>query len=87
MKGSSQSGENGETSMANLTGYKSLNALAKHEGVERIYRDSDGIWVDLKRGWCNDPETHGYREDTVKEILGRKNEICRCKSACCQDEA
>lgn len=41
---------------------------AKREIIQEEYRDSDGYWIYLKRGWQNgnDPGTHGIVEDTKK---------------------
>ena len=54
------------------------------ERVREQYRDSDGYWIDLKRGWRNmlDPmcPLHGISEDTKAraEFWLRRTEPCDC---------
>lgn len=55
--------------MANTTGSKSLDRIGNDPRVSTVYRDDDGIWVNLHMGFCSDPETHGYHEMTVREVL------------------
>ena len=78
--------------MPNQTGLKTLDRLGRHPGVERIYRDSDGIWVDLKNGWRNSYDEprgalHGIHENTARDILDRVSGIVRCEFDCCKKEA
>jgi hypothetical protein len=75
--------------MANTTGLKTLDKLAAHPGVATIYRDSDGIWVDLRNGWKNTYDEprgalHGIHEDTVRSVLLRAGNIVPCDCEDCQ---
>jgi hypothetical protein len=65
----------------NMTGLKGLDRIGADPRVEVVYRDSDGIWVDLKKGFCSDPDTHGYHENTVREIQ-RAFAPGRCPAGC-----
>ena len=51
------------------------------ERVEEYYKDSDGWWIYLNRGWCwDDKGLHTIHEDTQKEALFalRCTEKCNC---------
>lgn len=51
------------------------------ERVQDLYRDQDGYWIDLKRGWRrHDNLCHIIHEDTQKELLNvlRKTIKCNC---------
>jgi hypothetical protein len=38
--------------------------------IDEIYRDSDGWWIYLKRGYCwDDKGLHTIHEDTQKEAI------------------
>ena len=41
--------------------------------VDSAYRDSDGVWIELKYGWANFYDEayglHGIHEDTVRAAL------------------
>lgn len=65
------------------TRYRTLDQLRQHPAVLRIYRDSDGIWVDLKDGYRNgfdEPRgaLHGIHENTVRDVLMRVSGIVSC---------
>lgn len=45
-----------------------------HDAIKRVYKDSDGYWVDLEasyyvRGYSFFPEYHTIHEDTVADTL------------------
>ena len=66
---------------ANKTGLRSLDRLGRDPRVHEIYRDSDGIRVELERGYTADPrDAHDIHEDTVRDALDRAANIqeCRC---------
>jgi hypothetical protein len=76
----------------NTTGLKGLDKLAAHPGVDYIYRDGDGIWVELRYGWRNTYDEpvgclHGIHEDTVRDVLLRKGHIVPCDCADCIEGA
>lgn len=53
--------------------------------VSSAYIDSDGVWIDLLPGWCNDPSTHTIHEDTVAEALRvfrQQVQPCTCCAQC-----
>ena len=50
----------------NNTKFKSLNRLANSPKVKEVYKDEDGIWVELHRGWGFE-ECISYRVDTCKQ--------------------
>ena len=57
---------------ANKTGLRSLDRLGRDPRVHEIYRDSDGILVELERGYTADPrDAHDIHEDTVRDALDR----------------
>jgi hypothetical protein len=51
----------------NRTRFKTLDRIAADKRCEKIYQDSDGIWVDLAPGY-NFEECSGLRGDTVAEV-------------------
>ena len=52
----------------NTTGYKSLDKLGNDSRVKEIYRDSDGIWLYTRAGFCVDPECHTAHGQNVREV-------------------
>jgi hypothetical protein len=63
---------------------KGLEALRRRypDKVESYYRDSDGIWLDLKPGWSRWGEVHSIHEMTTREIalaLRDEVEVCKCE--------
>ena len=59
-----------------------LQNLANDPRVNEIYRDGDGIWVQLNPRWCCAPETHVVHTKTIAELkLAMRHEvkICDCK--------
>jgi hypothetical protein len=60
--------------------------------VLRVYRDSDGLWVDLRDGWKNSYDEpkgalHGIHEDTLKEALVRMPHVVPCDCEWCAKAA
>lgn len=62
----------------NKTGRKTLDKVAAKPFVEEIYRDGDGIWLLLARGYCTDNECIGLRGDTVADLLSQVSDIRVC---------
>ena len=73
--------------MANTTGLKTLDKLGNDPRVSNIYRDSDGIWCELARGFQNgsDPGCHAIHEDTASAV--RSVSIIPCDGDCCKVSA
>ena len=48
--------------------------------IDRVYRDGDGIWLDLRRGWraglCD--YTHTLHEYSAREIVSAFREVHPC---------
>lgn len=42
--------------------------LPKRNAIRDIYRDQDGIWVCLNKGWKTFDEYHTIHVDTIKEM-------------------
>lgn len=62
---------------------KTLAALRADPRVERVYRDSDGLWVELHYGFKNtfdEPRgaLHGIHENSLKDALLRWDGIQPC---------
>lgn len=65
-----------------------LAALKADPRVLRVYRDSDGLWVDLRNGWKNTYDEphgalHGIHEDTLRSALVRMPFVKECDCAEC----
>ena len=72
--------------------YRTLDELRSHPGVERIYRDSDGIWADLRAGWRNSYDEpigalHGIHENTARDVLRRVRGIVPCDCPECVERS
>lgn len=52
----------------NRTTYKTMDRVAKDDRVEKVYEDSDGIWIDLAPGFHFE-DCSAIRGDTVKSAL------------------
>jgi hypothetical protein len=68
--------------MKNSTGCKQLDRVESDSRVQRVYRDSDGIWLDLHYGWTADPlGAHDIHENTVRDVLTHLRCVvpCRCE--------
>ena len=56
--------------------------------VDSAYRDSDGVWIELKYGWanlCDEPNggLHGIHEDTARDALRKFRGVGMCDCADC----
>ncbi len=72
------------TTTQNRTGLRSLDRLGRHSAVSNIYRDSDGLWVELHPGWTSNPwDAHDIHEHTVRAVLDAARAIQRCDCAEC----
>ena len=60
--------------------------FARMKMVESEYKDSDGYWINLKRGWCQRGEqTHGIVEDTkAKAYRTLRTQVVPCDCAECK---
>lgn len=57
----------------------------KHEDlIEEQYRDSDGYWIYLKRGWRIPGDAHGIVEDTKREALSKLRNVVPCDCDDCR---
>jgi hypothetical protein len=64
---------------------KMLTAIAKDPRVACAYRDSDGVWIEMKRGWTVDPrDAHDIHELTVTAAKARMKDIVVCECDNCQ---
>lgn len=63
---------------------KTLDKLAERhpDKIEMWYRDSDGYWVELNKGWQLDG-CHGVHEDTVADCLSAFKGVDTCDCADC----
>jgi hypothetical protein len=50
----------------NITGFKTLDKLGCDKKVLLVYKDDDGIWVELNKGWHFEG-CISYRVNTCKE--------------------
>ena len=60
-----------------------LTAANSDPRVDSAYRDSDGVWIELKYGWANlydEPHgnLHGIHEDTVRDALRKLRGVGPC---------
>lgn len=67
---------------------KTLGALMADPRVKRVYRDSDGLWVDLANGWKNTYDEplgalHGIHENTVRDACNRMPSVLPCDCEFC----
>lgn len=56
------------TTTKNKTGLKTLNKVANDPRVTEVYRDENGIWVELAHGY-NFEGCSGFRGDTAADVL------------------
>lgn len=62
---------------------RTIRQLALDPRVLRVYRDSDGLWVDLADGWKNTYDEprgalHGIHEDRLSDALVRMPYVKPC---------
>jgi hypothetical protein len=67
---------------------KTLAELRACVCVREVYRDSDGLWVELNNGWKNTYDEprgalHGIHENSLKDALLRWDGIKPCDCADC----
>ena len=67
---------------------RTLAQLKADPRVESVYRDSDGLWVELHPGWKNTYDEprgclHGIHEDTVRDAALRMPGVVPCACADC----
>ena len=72
----------------NQTQTATLAAVNNDPRVRSAYRDSDGVWIELKYGWanlCDEPNggLHGIHEDTVRDALRKFRGAGPCDCADC----
>lgn len=55
--------------------------------IKTEWRDSDGYWIELRSGWCDDgnPACHTIVENTRKAAYQHRAVVCVCVN--CQREA
>ena len=51
--------------------------------IESEYRDSDGYWINLKRGWIVRGDAHGIVENTKREAYAKLAEVVPCDCPDC----
>ena len=73
----------------NKSGLKSLDKLGADPRVQEVYKDSDGIWVELHRGFKNTYDEplgalHGIHEMNVRDVLRRVSGIAPCDCIDCR---
>jgi hypothetical protein len=74
----------------NRTRYKSFNVINDDPRVDYVYRDSDGIWLELNYGWRNTYDEpigalHGIHEDRVADVLRKLSGIAPCDCEDCTE--
>ena len=53
--------------------------------IEEMYKDEDGWWISLKRGWYwDDPGLHTIHEDTKAEALKMVTYTDKCTCRWCR---
>lgn len=70
----------------NATGFKSLDRLGQDPRVREIYKDSDGLWLTTRAGFCTDPECHTAHGENVRDLLLMVKGIAPCACADCVEE-
>lgn len=52
------------------------------------YKDSDGYWLQLKRGWQSEPHSycHGLHTETVQEMVREFRWVAPCDCDQCKGE-
>jgi hypothetical protein len=55
--------------------------MNRKDMIAKEYRDSDGYWIELKRGWIVRGDAHSIVEDTKKAAHAKLAEVvpCECK--------
>lgn len=71
---------------------KTLAQLRADPRISSVYRDSDGLWIELRYGWANTYDEpwgglHGIHENTLKDALLRWDGIKPCACADCTAHA
>lgn len=62
----------------NKTGLKTMDKVAAKPFTQEVYRDGDGIWLDLAPGYCTENDCIGLRGDTVRDLLSQLPEVRVC---------
>lgn len=52
--------------------------------IEEEYRDSDGYWIYLKRGWTIPGDAHGIVENTKRQARASLADVVPCDCADCK---
>jgi hypothetical protein len=58
----------------------------KDKRIANEYRDSDGYWIEMADGWCDDSGAHGIVEDTKRAAYDKLRSVARpCRCAECAE--
>jgi len=52
--------------------------------IERQYKDEDGYWIELRRGWVVPGDAHSIVENTKREAYAKLRDVVRCQCKECQ---
>lgn len=68
-----------------------MSRVIKQIKVQNQYRDSDGYWIELARGWKNGDDPlgicHGIVEDTKRQALEKLKGVIVCDCVECKEGA
>lgn len=66
---------------------KALKLMKRTDLIAKEYRDSDGYWIELKRGYVVRGDAHGIVENTKRAAYAKLAEVVPCDCADCKGEA